>query len=411
MATYLALFAAILWVCWKLMHREGDDRYIGIGFAALVVAYAIHNSFIFDTSANYITFFSLAAFLAFLKDEPTELGKPRRATEPPPLTGMQLTALVIGLVVATVVLVRVNVRPSMANYATTRGIVAGWQGQFVQAMDKYDEAVAYETFGVYEYRQRMAQYLLEVAPQLNEYPEPFVDALLFAVSEVEKNTRLNEQDYLPLLYLARLHVILGARDSQSEYNDIALQYTQRALDISPTFVRTYYEVAQAYLNKGDIASAYEWFAKAQQLNPEVGITYWYMGITRFQLGDPEGALELVKLAVQNGYRLTQADTERLIGVYAQLGDLASIIGLLQRLVAENPENASYWSTLGTAYAQAGMVDEAVAAIRTAMDLDESIREEGEAVIERLLNPASVSSPTPAVPDAPEPDTDEGEPEA
>jgi tetratricopeptide (TPR) repeat protein len=90
-----------------------------------------------------------------------------------------------------------------------------------------------------------------------------------------------------------MHIILGQQDPASPHNDIALEYTDRSLAISPTFVRAYYEVAQAYLNKRDLAKAYEWFAKAQQLNADVGITYWYMAIVRAQAGDLKGAAELV----------------------------------------------------------------------------------------------------------------------
>jgi tetratricopeptide (TPR) repeat protein len=383
-AAYLALFGAVFISLAALMRRSGDDKIIGVGFAAMTVAYIIHNSFIFDTSANFITFFSIIGFIAFLRMQGDEPSVPKRFGNVRPLSAGKLAVLVVLLVAMTVVVFRINVRPSLANYATTRGIIAGWQGKFVEAMNSYEESVSRNAFGVYEYRQRMAQYLLEVASQLDEYPEPYVEAVEFAISEVEKNTELNTQDYLPLLYLARLNIILGKTDPASEYNDIALEYTDRALEISPTFVRTYYEVAQAYLNKADYASAYEMFAKAQQLNPEVGITYWYMGVTRFQLGDARGALGLIQEAVNHGYTLTQRDAERLIAVYGAMNDIQSVIGLLEQMVQDYPDKAQYWIALGSAYNSAGMKEQAIIAAQKAIEIDPTLKEAGEEFIQSIL---------------------------
>ncbi|HXV27034.1 MAG TPA: tetratricopeptide repeat protein [Candidatus Paceibacterota bacterium] len=380
---YLALFGAVFWSLAQLMKRDPsagsgqgrDDRIVALVFAGMTVAYIIHNSFIFDTSANFITFFTLIGFVSFLRSEarPGDAKPPRKLQRPGGLGAGQVIVLSLLLVFAIILTVRTNIRTSQANFATTRAIIAGWQGEFLTAMTKYGESVAYDTFGVYEYRHRMAQYLLEVSANIGnqELPEPVVLALEFAISETEKNTLLNEYDYLPLLYIARMHIILGQNDPGSEHNDLALEYTDRALAISPTFVRTYYEVAQAYLNKKDFAKAYEWFAKAQQLNPEVGITYWYMGIVRAQLGDPQGAVELINEAAKFGHGLSQADFEKVVNIYLQLGDLEAVIGLLERLLEQAPDRADYWASLAAAHDQAGDGPSAIEAGEKATELDES----------------------------------------
>jgi tetratricopeptide (TPR) repeat protein len=383
--TYLALFGAVFWTCWKLMQRGGEWRLYGMGFTAMTVAYIIHNAFIFDTSTNFIVFFTLAGFLSSLAVQSSGSGvnTKKPAHRPAPLGAGRLSVLLILLIPALIVMARTNIRPTQANYATTRGIIAGWQGQFAEAMSKYEEAVAYETFGVYEERHRLAQYLLEVNIQIEGVPDIFRQALEFAISEVEKNILLNEQDYLPHLYLARMHIILGQNDPDSDHNAIALSHTDRALEISPTFVRTYFEIAQAYLNRKEFVQAYEWFAKAQQLNPEVGITYWYLGIVRAQLGDPEGAIEFINEAVQKGYTLSQEEVERVINIYLQLGDLDSVVALLEQLIERAPDRPDYWASLAAAHIQAGNNEDAIYAIRQAMELDEDYRAEGERLLQEL----------------------------
>ena len=200
----------------------------------------------------------------------------------------------------------------------------------------------------------------------------------FAISEVEKNTLLSPEDYLPVLYMARLNIILGKESSSSPHNDAALALTERSLEISPTFVRAYYEVAQAYLNKVDLENAFEFFSRAQQLNPEVGISYWYMGITKVQLGDLKGGLKHIEDAVANGYALKRSDVERMIGIYAQVGDFTTVITLLENLLEQEPEKSQYWASLGAAYEATGRINEAVEALRKAIELDEGFREDGEA---------------------------------
>ena len=91
--------------------------------------------------------------------------------------------------------------------------------------------------------------------------EKEISAIKFAISEVQKNADESKQDYLPYLYLSRLNIFLGKNDPKSPYNDMALQNSMKALEISPTFVRTYYEIAQAYLNKNDYNNAVKYFRK------------------------------------------------------------------------------------------------------------------------------------------------------
>lgn len=381
LGVYLAMFAVLCLFCWRMMQHGGEERLLGMGFIAMIIAYLIHNSFIFDTSANYITFFAFAGFLSYaygrMDKEPARMtgGAPR-------MSPVQLIALVILLIASFVTLARYNITPARANHATTRAIVAGWQGQFPEAMDQYRRAVGYDTFGVYDERHRLAQYVLEVNAQVQGLPEPFVEAVNFAISEVEKNTELSPQDYLPLLYLARLHIILGKDDSSSPHNDIAVELTKRALDISPTFVRSYYEIAQGYLNKGEPAQAYEWFAKAQQLNPDVALTYWYMGITRVQAGDLEGGLTHIEDAIRHGYGLSNDDIERLVNIYTQADDYSTVITLLEGLIQEKPDNVQYLVALASAYEFVGRIDDAVAAVKKAMELEPRFRDQGEEFLKK-----------------------------
>ena len=366
---YLSMFVALIWTLWKFTRATDERRTLGIGFIALTVGYVIHNCFIFDTSANFLTFFMLLAFVVHV----TRSGLEEHATEAPkktaakPWTVAHVTAAVVLTVGVIVMVYRYNVKPTLANFASTRAIVAGWQNDFNGAVAKYREAIDYHTAGRYEFRNRFAQYLLETAASTDVSKIPgFNDVLKEAIADVGDNITESPHDYLPLLYTSRMYLVMAGSDPKSPFNDIALQFDQQALAISPTFVRTYYEIAQAYLNKDDLADAYQWFDKARQLNPDVAITYWYLGVVDIQRGNTKQGLAEISTAIQDGYQLSESDAVKLAGTYAQQGDIKDAVLIYEQLTSQFPSNISYWEQLISGYIQLQDKDKTISAIRAAL---------------------------------------------
>lgn len=395
---YISIFVALFWMLAKMMHMPGDERVMGIGFTAMTVAYIIHNCFIFDTSANFLTFFMLLAFTMHTAQRGLEDGKLQATSYKIQArkrwTGMQMSAAAVMGVVVAVTVYGTNVRPSFANYASTRAIIAGWQGDWATAVNKYREAIDYDTPGRYEFRHRFAQYLLEMSGSADVSKVPnFKEVTLQAVSDLQNNIAENPQDYLPYLYLSRLYITLGKDDAKSPYNDLALKASGDALKISPTFVRTYYEVAQAYLNKGDSENAFVWFEKAAKLQPDVGVTYWYMGSVRYQIAskkqDATGIKEAIgyySTALEKGYSLTESDAQKLVNAFLQVGDIKGVIAIFQQLTVNFPTKAQYWSSLAAAYAKVGRTQDAIATARKLIELfpgDAAIKADADQFIRSL----------------------------
>ncbi|MBP6885669.1 MAG: O-antigen ligase family protein [Candidatus Pacebacteria bacterium] len=393
--SYLSIFAASFRQFARFMKENSDARVIGIGFASMSVAYIIHNCFIFDTSANFLSFFTLLAFVVHVAISGIDAA-PIRGSSVRAWSGLQTLYIVVVPIIVFVSIYATNVRLSMANYASTRAIVAGYRGDWVSAVNKYREAIDIDAPGRYEYRHRYAQYLLELsgATDVSKVPN-FKEVTLRAIEDVKQNTIENPDDYLPYLYLSRLYITLGKGDSKSPYNDEALRMSGKALEISPTFVRTYYEVAQAYLNKGLPESALEWFKKASVLNPDVAITYWYIGTVQYQIAASRNSFEGVKEALQSmntglakGYTMTEQDGLRLIQIYSQLGDMKNVAAMSERLVVSFPKKADYWSLLINAYADLNEAQKVIETIRRALAVpeiaaDKNFTEKADLVLGRL----------------------------
>lgn len=364
---YGALFFVIFRALKHLIRRSGDDRILGIGFTAMTVAYLIHNSFIFDTSANYIVFFTLLGYIVFVWSQVPVISDQRdrkQKISQKPWSGIHIAGVSALSIGALVLVWTMNVAPAKANFSLTRGIIASMQGDWQTAVAKYREAIDANVFGRYDFRHRFAQYIVGLTntTDVNKLPN-YTEAVQVAIQDMEANSTENPQDLLPYIYAARLYIILGRNDPAGRYTQTSLNYADKALAISPTFVRTYYEVGQAYLNLKQYDNAIAAFQKAVDLNPNVGFSYWYLSVAEFQRGDMKEALRFVNLALQRGYKLNEQDAQKLIAIYINLGDIPNVVMAYEHLVKVVPNNPLYWAGLAEGYRQLNRISDAVTAAR------------------------------------------------
>ena len=379
---YLGIFASSFRVLWKKIHERETVLY-GVGLIPLLIAYAIHNSFIFDTSANFIVFFTILGFISQLNQaRPFEAKSAEVRSHKINKTAWSFSAIIL-LILSAITVYQINILSAVANYTTTRAIVAGWSKDFAGAIAKYKEALAYDTPGKYEYRNRLAQHVLEQTASGPISPEE-LEAIKFAISEEKKNIEENEMDYLPYLYAARLYVTLGKGDPVSEYNDQALELSLQALKISPTFVRAYYELGQAYLNKRDLGKAAEVFKKATELNPEVGLSAWYWGVVEMERGNTNLGLDIIEKTLSAKlYAPAEGDLAKLVNVYFEKGDFSKLVWIYEMLIKANPTNPQYRASLAVAYSRIGRLDDAAIQAKKAAELDPKFETEAKAFLQSI----------------------------
>lgn len=384
--SYIGMFVVLFLMLWRMYKRSADteNRLAAITLASGIVAYMIHNAFIFDTSANFLIFFTMAGLIQFLstdrivdakaKPVPVSLGVP---------STLRYTAVLLAGVVSAYLVYQTNFVPILANYASTRGIVASWSGDQALAISKFKQALAYDVFPIYELRHRYAQYVLENYSSFEKQKINGGETLYDAAKEVSKNFFSN-LDYLPYLYVSRIYIVLGQSDPKSPFNDMALENSKKAAEIAPKFVRTYFEVGQAYLNKKDFPNAIKAFQTAVDLNPEVNISYWYLGVTQIEAGDSTAGLATMKKAIELGYEpSSENDLARLITAYAKLNDYAALVPLYEKLVTVKPSNAEYHARLAAIYVKVNNIDGAVREAHAAAKLDPSFEAEARQFVQAL----------------------------
>lgn len=377
---YLALFAVLFRILWRLK-KNPEYGVAAMGLIGGLIAYMIHNALIFDTTANFIVFFTILGFISFMhhavKNEKSLTSQIKNVPNGLRWAGAVLLFAIIGFSVY-----KTDILPARANYATTRGMIAGFNNDFAGAIQSFNQATQFNGPGRYEFRNQYAQFLLDYSSTSQLTPQA-VEVFKQVIALEEKNAAENQEDYLPELYLSRLNIILGQSDPKSPYNDVALQHSERALSYSPTFVRTYYEVGQAYLNKKDYPNAEAAFKKAYDLNPNTSISAWYLGSVYMQAGDQDTGLKYVGIALQKGYTLSENDYLSLASLYIKKNDFQSLAKIYEGLIAVAPNNAQYHASLAVTYARIGRIDDAVAQARAAVSVDPSFEVEAKKFVQQL----------------------------
>lgn len=273
--------------------------------------------------------------------------------------------------------------PALANYHTGRAIVASRERNDRKAIEEYQQALSYDTSIRYEIRHRFAQYAIDRA-NTSGTPTPslIADALIEAVAQVKENEKDFPHDFLPPLYLARLSIMLGKDDPRSPHNDKALESAFASLRLSPQFVRTYFEVGQAYLNKKDYANMEKYFLEARALSPGPTASAWYLGMGYVAMGQVRRGIDLI---YNSGYDFSgdRGQLLRMIELHVQLKEFQKVIPLYNGLIKLDPFNGQYYASLAVAYVKVGDYEHAIAEAQRAVRVDPSLADEAEAFIRSL----------------------------
>ncbi len=386
----LLSYLIILFFVFRIIFKILKKNYLyGITLLAIFVSYLIHNSFIFDTFVNYFMFFLILAWLNFLvyteskiENQNKEKGFEEAAEEPKTKPGIILVFIMLIFLVLTIF--KTNIKPAIANYTTTRAIVASWHKQHQRALEKYKEALSYDVPGKMEIRNRFAKYALAFVNYNSVSVEEKKERLQLAIDYMKKNEVENPLDYLPKLFLGRLYTILGHLTNNTEDYDKSIKVLQSALKFCPTNQRLYFEIGQAELLKKDYDNAIKAFEQAVELNPNISLPYWYLGVAYSESGEVEKGLQIINKAVAKGYNYHNVDDLlRLVGIYLKIKDYDEIIKLYQEAIRLKPNDAQLYASLAVAYKEMGDYNKAFAAAKKAGEIDPSFQKEAEEFIKQL----------------------------
>jgi tetratricopeptide (TPR) repeat protein len=136
-------------------------------------------------------------------------------------------------------------------------------------------------------------------------------------------------------------------------------------------------------NFGNLEEALACFERACQLNPKLGVAWFFAGLAHFRLGQYRDSLRCLKQASKHGHA-TPAVVETTGDAYYNLGEFPEAVRAYRQALRLAPESLLLESKLGLAVIRIGRIDEGLEKIRRAVQLQPELAELQDRLILSLV---------------------------
>src|SRR3989338_1929977 len=380
--SYLSLFGAALYYLWfarSRHHLSVIERSILTGMLA---GYFVHNIFVFDNLISYLVFFAFLGYLHTLHAQtpaahpahPEHREKKHAKHEEELETGDLLIAAAIVIAITAGTVYAVNIRNIKANIALINAIrpesifIDGANGQKEIAMEALLER---RLFGTGEAREQLAQLALQTAdPRVpEEIRRKFFD---LTVAEFEEDIANDPTNVRTISFLATVYARFGVFDK-------ALQYFERTIELAPKRQAPYLDMAEVYSVMGNRAGSEEAARTAYLLEPsytEAAVAYASALIYQKKFDEAEKVLL--------GFPDSAVPYDgRIVNAYGNVGRYDKVVVLVNEKIAKGTGVGRDYFSLAGAYSGLGDSAKAAEAITKAMEVDASLKEQGEQMLKQL----------------------------
>jgi tetratricopeptide (TPR) repeat protein len=144
---------------------------------------------------------------------------------------------------------------------------------------------------------------------------------------------------------------------QANLPEIAAEYAQKALTVSPNLPQAHFTLGEVYLFKSDLPRALEQFEQERMLNPASSAVYDRLGDVYTRMGQYEKAQESLTRAISLDVTSTGPFIQ-MGKVFLRRNDPQSAVMYLQHAEKMDPSNYTTHTLLGQAYRALGKADDA-----------------------------------------------------
>lgn len=365
---YLSLFVAAILMLWrKSTSLDIIEKSLLTGLGA---AYFFHNLFVFDNIVSYMLFVSVLAYIQF---SATRFEKPIAEAAGEFDSSDTRTAGPLILIVLIFALYFFNWRGIATNVSLIDALRATSVNpvQTTSAIASFKDAFSYDTLG----RGEVAERLVEAARTLNVQSVSLKDRqdfLALAKDSVEAQLKHAPGD-------ARYEVFASNFYSQVGSPADALKHAQAAAELSPRKQTILFQLGSVYLSQKQYDKALDVLKKAFDLEPAFPDALKYYASALIYAGRESEADSLITSRGMD--RAAFADV--FITVYADKGDWAKVISLVQAKITADPSNLQNRMNLVAAYFQSGDKVRAVATLREMIAFDPTFKTTGEQYIQQI----------------------------
>jgi tetratricopeptide (TPR) repeat protein len=339
--SYLSLFGVAAWTLWK---RHSDivsplQRNLLIG---LLAGYLFQNIFVFDNLFSYIMFFMI---LAYIHHHSAEVDLPRwldniwsamgKAVH---FVSKSISNIAVGLVAILLVvgIYWINVKPIQANKTMLKSLYPRAVSQ--DKFDNMQKVFALNTFGSMEAREQLLFMLTEARTAQNIDQALFLKFLDLGAKEMQKQLEQSGND-------ARHQLFMGSFLHTFGRADVAVNYFENAVKLSPKKQIALFSLARAYIDLGRTEDALKVTKFAYELDTKydralVEYVTAVINAKQFDLADQ-------LLATEQGK--TQSSDPRIVDAYARNDRMDKVIAIWKQVILTNPKNQQAYFSLAASY--------------------------------------------------------------
>lgn len=347
--SYLALFVFSLISVWKA-DISIKERAVLLG---LLVAYGIHNFFVFDNLVSYVFFFSILAFAHFLSGGASLQWIEKRIHLHKENFVIVRDYLVFPLMIIVffVTLYFINVRPVQANLRLVESLRACVpQNSIAKITESYKKALALDqSMSNQEIREQLIHCGETVAN--GQYSgadkQQFLDYIL---AEVENQISETPND-------ARIYTLAGGFFNVIGNRIQAERLLTKAHELSPRKQSISLQLASMYVNASELDKALELFKQAYEGDP----TYENAKTAYLSTLVISGKEEEAKKIFGNDPALYE--NVQIAQLYVSFKNYPKAIALLKKLLVQNPKNLEAGIRLAQTQYMAGLKYDAIATLR------------------------------------------------
>lgn len=353
--SYLSIFIVALWLVWKRKEFAVWEKAVLTG---LIVAYFIHNFFVFDNLTSYILIAIVLSLVHiktaqvpfFAEEEIVKNGKKKNSTD----DDMERLAMwaAIPLILMPFVIWYVNGDGYRANKSVLMALVYAQSPQVTSStvLKEFKTALSYNSFGNKEIREQ----LVSVAPRyMNKNVSEAERVEWFKLAVTEQQNQYNQD------HDARALIILGGFYAQlGDYND-AISALEEANKIFPNKPPTLLTLARIYSANKNFTKAEEILKDLLKLVPDYAEARVTLAEIKMSGGDLKSAKNIL---IQNSTSTYPVISANILQKFAESGDWNFVADIMKVQVGNMPAGQVDYNTdisLVGAYVKSGRNTEAL----------------------------------------------------
>jgi len=375
--TYLSLFAFCLTSIWKSKVHEKEKYFMfsdKVILTALLIAYFIHNIFVFDSITSYILFFAVLAFVNI--HDRKNFFSPffyKHFKE----TDYIAVGSIVGLIVGGMSIYYFAFVPYISS--TTLINALKYQNYalnnssptvvFTGVLDSFKKVIALNGPGTSEAREQLIQGVSNVANSAILSGDQKIAYINLTNDEMKKQILETPNDARYYLFYGSFLAQLQPMNPNISIDQV-LSYLTKAHDLSPQKQGMLFQIGGVYVNNKQYAKALEVLKQAYDLennNPQAKLLY----VVALVYNNNNSLADQVLAPLRGSSLITDSN---LLKAYLDTNQKGKILVILQEKLA-----------LAEQYAKSGRKDEAIVMIKDVMSVNPAFKTQGDALISQIQN--------------------------